>query len=809
MICSSELLEFDAIKAILGRYVASPAGRRKLAAVEPSNDRALLAETLAETTEAVEYQAAASKPQPAGRAAGGGVVRLSFESLPDVDVHAAKLRVEGSVLDGSDIRDLTAVLDRACDVRGILGNSADRFPRLGALASRIADFRPLVNELNGKIEPDGSVADTASVALHRLRRELNRQQGLIQESLERFLRKHRDDGILQDEYVTFRNERFVLPIVAGQKRKVDGIIHAASGTGQTLFIEPLETVELNNDLVRLREQEMREVNRILQELTQRLRAAVSDIRAAVVVMGELELLFGKARFAADFECTIPVFSSDEAPRLDLRRARHPLLVDVLSRQRKSVVPMALTLEGSTRTLLISGPNTGGKTVALKTIGVMVLMAQAGLPVLAERAELPLFDQVLADIGDHQSLEQSLSTFSAHIVRIKEILETVESGSLVLIDELGRATDPDEGGALAVAVLDHVRSSGAFTLASTHLVAPKIYGATTAGVLNAAMSFDEQTLAPTYQLRTGAPGASAGLDIAQRLGIPRAVIDQARSTLTDAQRSLGHLLKLLEERLDAADLRERELTELKKAVEIEQKQLKEAAEKREAAKLRELERRTEQMLEQFEERARETIGRLSGSTDQRKFVEQSQRKVAAAGREMRQERDATLAAVRGDSTPELIPVTEGVRVRLRGVREPARVKRLMANGILEVEAGFLRLQVAREDVLEVLPETAAGAKLPKGVTVHHAPRETQSASSVSELNVIGRRVEEALAELDKFLDNAAMAEATRVRVVHGHGMGILKRAVGEMLGTHPHVAKFYGATPQEGGAGATIIELKVD
>ena len=454
MICSADLLEFDAIKAILARYVSSPAGRRKLQAVEPGNDRALLAETLAETTEAVEYQAAANKQPPAGRNSGSsgggasGVVRLSFESLPDVDVHAAKLRVEGSVLDGSDIRELTAVLDRACDVRAILGNTADRFPRLGALAARIADFRPLVNELNSKIEPDGSVADNASVALHRIRRELNRQQGLIQESLERFLRKHRDDGILQDEYVTFRNERFVLPIVAGQKRKVDGIIHAASGTGQTLFIEPLETVELNNDLVRLREQEMREVNRILQELTQRLRAAVTDIRAAVVVMGDLELLFGKARFAAEFECTIPVFSPDEAPRLELRRARHPLLVDVLGRQRKSVVPLALTLEGSTRTLLISGPNTGGKTVALKTIGVMVLMAQAGLPVPAERAELPMFDQVLADIGDHQSLEQSLSTFSAHIVRIKEILETVESGSLVLIDELGRATDPDEGGALA-------------------------------------------------------------------------------------------------------------------------------------------------------------------------------------------------------------------------------------------------------------------------------------------------------------------------------------------------------------------------
>jgi DNA mismatch repair protein MutS2 len=808
MTASADLLEFEAVKAILGRYVSSPAGHRKLEAVEPSNDRAALETILAETAEALGYHTAAIKQQPTS-SRGTAVARLSFESLPDVEVHAAKLRVEGSVLDGSDIRDLTSVLDRACDVRAVLGNAADRFPRLGALAAQIADFRPLVNDLNGKIEPDGSVADNASVALHRVRREMGRQQALIQESLERFLRKHRDDGILQEEFVTFRNERFVLPVVAGQKRKVDGIIHAASGTGQTLFIEPLETVELNNDLVRLREQEMREVHRILQELTGRLRASIAEIRAAVGLMGDLELLFAKARFAVDFDCVIPVFATDETPRLEVRRARHPLLVDVLKRQRKGVVPLTLTLEGSTRTLLISGPNTGGKTVALKTIGVMVLMAQAGMPVPAEHAELPIFDQVLADIGDHQSLEQSLSTFSAHIGRIKQILETVESGSLVLIDELGRATDPDEGGALAVAVLDRVRNSGAFTLASTHLVAPKIYGATTPGVLNGAMSFDEQTLAPTYQLRTGTPGASAGLDIAQRLGLPLAVIDHARSTLTEEQQSLARLLKLLEERLDAATQRERELAELKRAIELEQRQLKEAADKREAAKLRELERRTEEMLAQFELRARETIDRLSGSTDQRKFVEHSQRKIAQAGREMRQERDTTLSAVRGETTPELVPVAEGVRVRLRGVREPARVRRLLANGILEVEAGFLRLQVAREDVLEVLPETPAAARLPKGVTVRTAPREAQSMASVAELNVIGRRVEEALSELDKFLDNAALADAMRVRIVHGHGMGVLKRAIGETLATHPHVAKYYGATAQEGGAGATIVELKSD
>jgi DNA mismatch repair protein MutS2 len=804
VIFSTDLLEFEAIKAILGRYVSSPSGGASWKRFAPTNNRTALEEVVAETSEALAYHSAAVKQSPNTR---GGLVRLSFESLPDVEIHAAKCRVEGSVLDGSEIRDLTSVLDRACDVRGILNGAADRFPRLGSFAARIADFRPLVNELNGKIEPDGSVSDNASVALNRIRREMNRQQALIHESLERFMRKHRDDGILQEDFVTFRNDRFVLPVVAGQKRKVDGIIHAASGTGQTLFIEPLETVELNNDLVRLREQEMREVNRILAELTVRLRGSIGEIRAAVVVMGDLELLFAKARFAVDFDCTIPVFSSDESQRLDVRRARHPLLVDVLKRHRKNVVPLALTLEGSTRTLAHQrsehgrknggaeddwrgGPDgAGGSPGSGRARRTAHIRPGAGRH---WRSSIARAEPVYV-LGAHCSHQGDSRDRRVRVARADRRTRPRHRPGRRRRTR-GRRVGP-------CAKLGRVHAG------LDHLVAPKIYGATTPGVLNGAMSFDEQTLEPTYQLRTGAPGASAGLDIAKRLGLPGELIEQARATLTDAQRSLGHLLKLLEERLDAADQRERELAELKRVAEIEQRQFKESADKREAAKIRELERKTEEMLAQFEVRARETIDRLSGSTDQRKFVEHSQRKVAQAGREMRQERDTTLSAVRGESTPELVPVTEGTRVRLRGVREPARVRRLLANGILEVEAGFMKLQVAREDVLEVLPETAAKAKLPKGVTVHTATREAKSMASIGELNVIGRRAEEALAELDKALDNAALAGAMRLRVVHGHGMGVLKRAIGEMLATHPHVAKFYAATPQEGGAGATIVELE--
>ncbi|MBL8294979.1 MAG: Smr/MutS family protein [Bryobacterales bacterium] len=799
---SAGLLEFDALKALLGRFVSSPGGHAELDCIEPSSERAVVEETLAETEEAIAYHTASLQTQTTSR---GAAIRLRFDQLPDVQEHVAKLQIGGVPLEGMEIRELLALLDRATEIRAILLAAQDRYPRLAQYANRVAEFRPLLKELSGKIEPDGSLSDHASVALHRIRRDMERQQRSIEQSLERFLRAHRDEGILQDEYVTFRNERYVLPIVAGQRRKVDGIIHAASGTGHTLFIEPLETVGLNNDLVRLREEEMREVYRILAEITDRLRGAASDIALSVKVLAKLELLFAKARFAADFDCVIPRFSPESQPRLAVVRARHPLLADVFRRQRKAVVPLTLTLEPAQRILLISGPNTGGKTVALKTVGLFALMAQSGIPVPADTAELPFFDEVLADIGDQQSIEQSLSSFSAHIVRIREILEQHGPRSLVLLDELGRATDPDEGGALGVAIVDRLRRAGSFALASTHLLAPKIYGASTPGVLNGSMSFDEETLEPTYVLRTGVPGASAGLHIAQRLGLPVDLIEQARSRLSTAQRDLGHFLKLLEDRLGSAARMEAEAGALKQALEQERASLAALWEKREAAKIRELERRTEEVLSQFESRAHQTIDRIAESGEQRKFTEQSLRRVAQTKRELREEIEATVGATqRNPDQPAKPALTEGMRVKLRGVREPARVRRLLHNGALEVEAGFMKLQVDPNDVIEVLPETPASARFSKGISVHMAPRE---GGSFREINVIGRRADEAVEAVEKFLDSAALASVMQTRIVHGHGKGILKSAIATMLKTHPLVEKFYDAIPQEGGSGATIVELR--
>jgi len=806
---SLELLEFESLRQLLGRFVQSPLGRAELERVEPVTDRAFLESTLADVREALEYIRLSMEPQPAVR---GAAIRVRFDSVPDVAAATHMVGVEGAVLEPRQILEMTQLLERSADIRGVLLSASERFPRLGARAEQLVDLRDVLRDLRGKILPDASVADDASVALHRIRRDIEKQRKQIQISLERFVRAHRDDGVLQEDFVTIRSDRLVVPVAAGQQRHVPGVMHGASSTGHTLFIEPLETIDLNNEVVRLRDQEQHEVQRILRELTELLRAHSEAIRETVRVLGELDLLFAKANFAVDFGCTIPSFTAAWDRRLALEKARHPLLEDVLRPQRKQVTPLSLTLDEKQRTLLISGPNTGGKTVSMKTVGLLALMAQAGLPVPASRAEFPLFDEVLADIGDQQSIQENLSTFSAHIAHIRTMLEAVTRESLVLLDELGRATDPEEGGALGVAIVERFRSTGAFTLASTHLLALKVYGANTEGVLNASMGFDDATLEPTYVLRTGAPGKSAGLEIADRLGMPRELIDRARTAMTHQERDISRFLGELHERIDRAAEGARELERQREALAARERTLAKEWEQRETAKLREMEQRCDVAVAAFEDQARETIegiAKMAEGAGQRKAAEQAMRKVARTRREFKEEVQSTVLAAPGATKPAnqvpVLRIEEGARVRLNGVREPARVLRKLSDDRIEVQAGLMKMQIGIEDVEEVLPAAGEASRLQQGVS--YQPSGPAWNVTYKEINVIGKRAEEACDEVDKFLDTAAMASVDRVRIVHGHGMGILRKAIADLLAANPHVAQFHPASQSEGGTGATVVELK--
>jgi DNA mismatch repair protein MutS2 len=791
---AESVLEFESLRSLLARYLRTPLGHAELARIEPLSDRAAIETSLAEASEALDYTRSASQLQPSSR---GQAPRLRFEAGSDPAPAVARLRIEGAVLDGTELHELTRLLDFAAELRGALTGPRDKYPRLAAYGEQIADLREVVQHLRGKILPDGTLADDASVALNRLRREIEKQRKQIEESLARFLRAHHEDGTLQESFVTIRNDRFVVPIITGKERRVDGVIHGSSGSGQTVFVEPLETINLNNELVRLHEEELREVHRLLREFTARLRTHAKEISQTAAVLGRLEMLFAKADFALDFDCSIPRLSPDSARRLNLAEARHPLLQDIFKPQRKKVVPVNLTLDGETRTLLISGPNTGGKTVALKTVGLLALMTHAGLPVPALHAEFPLFDEVLADIGDHQSLEQSLSSFSSHILAIRSMLDQATSDSLVLVDELGRATDPEEGGALGIVVLESFRTRHAFTLASTHLTAMKVYGASTPGVLNGSMGFDDATLAPTYVLRLGAPGKSAGLDIASRLGLNASLIEAARGRMTTTERDIAQFIARLNEQLAALEAERKQLATREQAVDARDKSLEQTWERKYSAKIRELEQQSATLSAQFEARAQSVLEELS----QRAKAPKAHAVVAKTRREF-QEAIEALAPPSPTSAPRP-KLAEGARVRLKGIRQPATIRRLLPSEMIEVDAGFLKMQVSVSDVEEVLPPSDAPAR-PSSIGFKQGP---SFGGNFREINLVGQRAEEACQQVDKLLDSAALAQVDRVRIIHGHGMGILKKAIATLLKDNPHVEKFYVAGPEEGGSGSTIVELK--
>jgi DNA mismatch repair protein MutS2 len=794
---AENVLEFEALRALIGRYARSELGRAQVEKLAPAADRAVIESALADAAEGIDYLRAAAQPQAASR---GAAIRIRFGEIGELGSSIARLRIEGATLEAQEIFELGRLLDLAAEARSILLAARERFPRLARHGTAMADLREVAADLRGKILADGSVADHASVALARLRRDAERQRRLIQESLERFVRAHHEDGTLQEDFVTIRDDRFVVPVITGRERRVEGVIHGASGSGHTLFVEPLETIELNNELVRVREEEMREVHRILREFTARLRAHAVEIGATVEALGELELIFAKAEYAIDFGCSVPRLSPSDARRLKLLEARHPLLEDLFRTQKKRVVPVSLELDEIERTLLISGPNTGGKTVALKTAGLLALMTHAAIPVPALEAEFPLFDDVLADIGDHQSIQESLSSFSAHIIAIKTMLARATPDSLVLVDELGRATDPEEGGALGVAILEEFRRLGAFTLASTHLVAMKMYGASTAGVRNGSMGFDDETLEPTYVLRLGAPGKSAGLDIASRLGLDASLIEAARAHMTGSERDVSRFLAELHARLDEVERQSGQLAAREQAVEARERSLEQTWERKYAAKIREIEQRAAELTREFEQRAQTAMEELSQRSRNR-----AQAQVSKTSREFKEAVESlepTPIAAASSSVAPKLKLEEGARVRLKGIRQPATVRRMLDHGILEVDAGFLKMQVPAREVEEILPPSEAATR--PAVSFRQGP---SFSDSYREINLIGQRAEAAVEQVDKLLDSAALAQVERVRIVHGHGMGILKRAIADLLKQNPHVEKFYAAAPEEGGSGATIVELK--
>ncbi len=806
--CSRSALEWERFLDLLAAYAFSAPGREWLHALSPSIDLdwIRLQHRLVDEMRLLLNEGA----------------RPTLGSLFDPSDLLAKSRIEGAALEAEEIR---KVLNLAGDIAGwasLLSTPPnaveDAIAELRALAGELLSLplQPLLDSLNARILPDGTLADDASPELRRIRREMERQQRAIEDSLRSALRRFSEGGSTQDDLITIRGERFVIPVKAEWKRRVQGVVHGASSSGQTVYVEPLETIELNNDLVRLFEEEQAEIHRIFAAMTRQIAQYAPTILKGAEVLAEVDTLQARARFATEFECVEPRFADAAQPELLLKQARHPLLDKRLRAQGGRVVPVSIALTSDARQLIISGPNTGGKTVSLKTAGLLAIMAQSGIPVPVDEAVFPIFDAFLADIGDAQSIEQNLSTFSAHIVNLNRIAALADSSSLVLLDELGSATDPEEGAALAVAIAEHFLRARAWTIVSTHHTSLKVYAENTPGVINAAVGFDEQTLAPTYELRQGIPGASAGINIAARLGLAPEIISSARSRLSTQTLDIGRFLDSLHDQLAALTAERDRVQRLESELARERASLETEGMKEWRTKVREMEQKLASLLKDFEYQARETIRAIDDRAAQQKLSKDAERRIARLRREFSEGFNSAVVAHHTgadkndtNAQPHIVRhVAEGDTVKLRTLGKTATVQRQIDDSTFEVAIGPMKMRVARDEIAEVVRSAAAQTPLQaarrRGVSISVA--EPDSGMNW-EINVIGKTADEAQDEVEKFLDRAFLAGLPRVRIIHGMGMGVLRRTLRNYLERHPQVASVTEPGQNEGGAGATVVDLK--
>jgi DNA mismatch repair protein MutS2 len=819
---SSAALEWPRLREHIAGRTFSPLGRAWMTALEPSANLGW-----------IELQQQRTAEIRAMLNAGG---TFEFHGLLDPTQLLDKARIEGSALDALEIAMLLVVVERVAAWRNLL--TSPEACRTHGLANATAireltaplleyDLAPLLRALRGKIEPDGSLSDDASPELRRIRRAMERQHRAIEESLRRSLRALSEGGSTQEDLITIRGDRFVIPVKAEFKRRVPGVIHGSSSSGQTVFVEPLDTIEQNNELVRLLDEEQAEIHRILVAMTRALGENAIPLHLGACILAEVESHVARARFANDLACVRPVFAEEIA----LTAARHPLLElrmraaareasgnDQPSEQPRSPVPLTILMPPGSRQLIISGPNTGGKTVSLKTTGLLALMAQAGIPVPAEEAKLPLLNSIYADIGDAQSIERNLSSFSAHIVNLNRIARVAGEHSLVLLDELGAATDPEEGAALAVAIATHFLARNAWCCITTHLTSLKVYAANHAGVLNAAVGFDQQTLSPTYQLRLGVPGASAGLNIAARLGLVPEIVVAAREQMTTQTADIGAFLDQLHDQLTATAAERDRLRQREQELAKERIRLDIEGRAEQKARTRELETKLESLMQDFAYQLKETVKAIDDKALAQKIARDSDTRMARLRREFSDQFKSTVVAHNtgaDKNDPAGQPhlprgVKVGDLVKLKSLGRQARVERVVDAKTFEVSMGPMKMRASIEDITDVQHVQAVNplqaARKRGGITVSTTTSD-DSDSMTSEINVIGRTADEAETEVERFLDRAFLAGLPRIRIVHGTGMGVLRRTLREFLRSHPHVATVTEPPQNEGGQGATVVELR--
>lgn len=784
-------LEFAKIKELLAAHSATSLGREICEQLRPSVQFLQVQHDQAETQEARRlYQGGRSIPL-------GGIH----------DLRAAVQRaVRGGMLEPHELLDVADTVASGRRLKKFMAEHREDAPILAAVANMIGQFSGLDAEIRRSINDHGEVADEASPVLGQVRRAQRVIQNRIREKMDSYVRGP-GSKYLQDPIITIRDDRYVVPVKIEHRSQVPGIVHDQSQSGSTLFVEPMAVVEMNNELKELALKERHEITRILTRLTGLVAEEGAAMAGTMRALAQIDFASAKARFAMERDCIAPELVAE--PMLEIRKGRHPLL-------KGEVVPVDVQIGTNFDTLVITGPNTGGKTVTLKTMGLFVLMTQSGLQIpAAYGTRMGLFDQVFVDVGDEQSIEQSLSTFSSHMTNIVRILDEIDGKALVLLDELGAGTDPTEGSALAMSILEHLLARSARTVATTHYSELKTFAYSRARVENASVEFDVETLRPTYRLLIGVPGSSNAFEISRRLGLSSVIVDRARQFLTKEQERVEDLIagihatraELERERSEAARLR------------YEAQQLKADFEKRYAGAqqkateaLEKARAQATQVLAQARREAEAIIEELKGALKQQRESERTQA-IQSARTRLTQARQSLLVDQphqeprRAGEVPRYLKPGDAVTILSLGqtgyvLTEPD------ASGHVLVQAGILKVTVSLSDLARA-EEPAESARRAGAAGTRSAGRGsalTKAKELPTELDMRGLMVDEALDRLDKYLDDAVMAGLPQIRIIHGKGTGALRKAVTDFLRGHRHVASFRLGVMGEGGDGVTVAKL---
>lgn len=783
------VLEFPDALALVARQAASAPGAEVVRALVPITDAAAVAEELARVGEMMALLRADA--------------RWSMPPVPEVAPALRRLRVEGSALEPGGLRDVGVLLRSGEAARHSLEESESSAPRLARDAEGLARLPQLAGRIERAIDEDGQVRDDATPELSRVRREIAGARSRIVARLTAFAASLPTQYQVSDASISIREGRFVVPVRREGRGDVGGIVHGESGTGATLFIEPPVAIEMMNRLRELESEEAREVHRILREVTGALRPHHAELVETFRRLARLDSVHARGRYAQEVEGSVPAVHEAGEGELVVVQGRHPLL---LARD-EPVVPFDLTMDAAERTLVISGPNTGGKTVLLKAIGLISLLTQSGIvPPVGEGTRLPVFARVFADIGDEQSIEASLSTFSAHLRNLRATLEHAEASSLVLIDEIGSGTDPVEGGALAQAILLELTRRSCLTVATTHLGQLKLLPTEDARVVNASLQFDAERLEPTYRLLKGFPGRSYGLAIARRLGMPEAVIADAEAALPQGERDVTKLLLALE----AKERRAEELGARLAAEAAAAERLRAVLEERE----RELERRetdaerrarqqARDLLLDAREEVEEAIRQVRDTADEAALEESAREARRRVEEAARRQRERVRAPKRGNArSAAAAPLEVGLRVRVESLGRTGRIVELR-DGRAMVETGGLRMLLARDD-LTPLP---AGDQDPPKPRARASGYSAPAIDASSEVDLRGLRVDELPLKLARALDAALVSGLPALRVIHGKGTGALRAEVQEILRADSRIRDFRPGERHEGGTGVTVVQLQ--